>query len=79
MLESLGFSSAQFDLLNAIAFQLEIGGSSKTYKTWSGIDLAVSVATGAPLARLRTLYRAVQPRSSICALPVIIPAASVQR
>ncbi len=26
-----------------------------------------------------TSYRAVQPRSSICALPVIIPAASVQR
>jgi len=48
MLESLGLSSAQVDLLNAIAFQLEIGGSSKTYKNWSGIDLAVSVATGAP-------------------------------
>ena len=28
--------------------KLEIGGSSKTYKTWSAIDLAVSIATGAP-------------------------------
>ena len=35
--------------------KLEIGGSSKTYKTWSGIDLAVSIAAGAPWLEFETI------------------------
>jgi hypothetical protein len=35
--------------------KLEIGGSSKTYKTWSAIDLAVSIATGASWLDFETI------------------------